>query len=429
MGANYGSHPMRRTGVEHYGTRDLEHYLEKLNRYTSIEALQLSQRGATYDWRSAVSFMAHDLWEHYELHNARLDGERGWVLTWLAAQYRWLSVTKLIDLGCSSEQLGGASSVPRDLDEFLQGLEQELAVFRKDTLKLPLGIVWRSALWDPGFGAAESRTCIVELARGSRKIVVEDLPGVGNFVAEQEQVPLLQALQRCRRANHVLTITRLGPLVVPPDRCACYNVLRVAAGALVPDEAMPQINAYDEIWAESASHLQSLRVRGIAPERARIVPLLNPPAVATTGSDNGHSGTIETEIARIEEYFRHPRLPVVRSDQLHVVLEGEFFAGHSFSNINEQLAAHLCHVPDIALSLRRRAGIVRAVRYCHWLVNLRRILSAHWHTRPMLPSGTPFRPIGTGPRRANGSTFNRGNLASCRAIGCPTCGMKWMRSG
>ena len=55
------------------------------------------------------------------------------------------------------------------------------------------------------------------------------------------------------------------------------------------------------------------------------------------------------------------------------MLEGEFFAGHSFSNINEQLAAHLCHVPDIALSLRRAAGIVRAVRYCHWLVNLRRI--------------------------------------------------------
>ena len=61
----------------------------------------------------------------------RLDGERGWVLTWLAAQYRWLSVTKLIDLGCSSEQLGGAGGVPRTWTSFCKDWNKNSPYFEK----------------------------------------------------------------------------------------------------------------------------------------------------------------------------------------------------------------------------------------------------------------------------------------------------------
>ena len=266
--------PDAKTGIEHYSFRDLYHYIEKFNRYTSTEALQLAERGIAYDWREAVRFMAHDLWEHYEWHNAKLDGELGWVLTWMAGQYRWLSVTKLIDHGKSAEKSAGPSSVPKDLDEFVRALEEEIASFRTRRPEFPLGIVLRAPIWDAVTNSHDLVKSIVRLASGKRNVVLESLSSIGDAVIPEDVRSLLRALERCRRARHVITITEWGSVHVAPDRCACHNVLRLPAGARVPSELLSYLNAYDEIWVGELLDLQPLVELGAAPERLRVVESL-----------------------------------------------------------------------------------------------------------------------------------------------------------
>jgi glycosyltransferase involved in cell wall biosynthesis len=62
---------------------------------------------------------------------------------------------------------------------------------------------------------------------------------------------------------------------------------------------------------------------------------------------------VEEHLRAAEARFVSPPLPIPTDSQIRVELEGEFFAGHSFANINEQLSLQWLVDPRLALSLRR----------------------------------------------------------------------------
>jgi glycosyltransferase involved in cell wall biosynthesis len=62
---------------------------------------------------------------------------------------------------------------------------------------------------------------------------------------------------------------------------------------------------------------------------------------------------IEDALADTERQFERSELPAPLPHQVRVALEGEFFAHHSFANINEQLAWRLSQDQRLAVSLRR----------------------------------------------------------------------------
>ncbi|HUP78411.1 MAG TPA: glycosyltransferase, partial [Pirellula sp.] len=333
-------------GIEHRSFRDLHHWIEKFNRYTSTESLQLANRGIMYDWRGALRFMVHDLWEHYEKFEARLDGERGWILTWCAGLYRWMSVAKLIDHGRSEEQMGGASSVPADLDEFVAALKEELACFRKYDPTFPLGIVLRAPVWDETPASQEARQWIRQLACESRTIVVESLPSESHAALNQNETLFLKALENGKRSRSVLTMTYWCNCVIVADPCASFNVLRFSNESRFDASQIPLICQYNELWAASESQLMKLRELGASPERIRFVPYLPP----STDHVNQHV-FVGMLVSEIEISLQPVVLSAPVIDQVSVTLEGEFYAGHSFSNINEQLAERFARDPRIALSL------------------------------------------------------------------------------
>ena len=152
-------------GIEHFSYLSIEHYLEKLNRYTSTEAQQLLEAGQSLDWRNGIGHMVHDLWMYYEANQGVLDERHGWLLAWLSGQYRWLSHAKLIDLAESRAETP-PHSFPRSLDEVLDVMLMELERARAKRPILPLGIVFRSPVYDPSGYADEGRCIVKAMARG-----------------------------------------------------------------------------------------------------------------------------------------------------------------------------------------------------------------------------------------------------------------------
>jgi glycosyltransferase involved in cell wall biosynthesis len=260
--------------MEHFSYRSIEHYVEKLNQYTTTESLQLVNDGVKWDWKSAINDMMLDLWRYYEENPGRLDGEHGWILTWLSGQYRWLSHAKLLDRQNNHGEVAQSPSVPSNLDELIRAMEAGLAQARLRRPQLPLGIVWRSPIRDPSGYADEGRTFVKALSRGQRSLVLEEI----RVAAQECGIPpderaLFRALSSVQRPSHVATISDAIPISVRPDPAACLNILRTTFETdRIPDYWLPLLEPFDEIWVISEHNRQAFRRSGVPPEKIRVVP-------------------------------------------------------------------------------------------------------------------------------------------------------------
>lgn len=284
----------RNLAIEHFSYRDVEHYIEKLNRYTSTEAKQFAEQGMRWDWRAATRHMTHDLWQYYEANQGRFDGARGWVLSWLSGQYRWLSHAKLVDrepvIGEKSKETPESATSPRalatdedrapdadcpqSLDEVLDLMRQEVARLRAKTFRGPLGVVWVSPLWDLSGYADDGRTQIKALAQGERPLtIVEHRWNDQRAALPVSDVALLRALMRADRPPVAATITSCIPSLVNPDPAAALNVIRTMFETdRIPVSWLESLSRFDQIWTLSRHNFESFRRSGVAPERLRVVP-------------------------------------------------------------------------------------------------------------------------------------------------------------
>jgi glycosyltransferase involved in cell wall biosynthesis len=260
--------------IDHFSYSSIEHYIEKLNRYTSTEAQQFVDRGIKFDWRNAVRHMTADLWNYYEANQGNLDGEHGWILSWLSGQYRWLSHAKLLDLRPSGNEANSEPSIPQNLDEVLDVMRGQIAMLRAQRPILPLGIIWRSPVWDPSGYADDSRTFLKALSRGSRPLSVEDIRWSSQeCVLPEVDAALLKALGRSVRPRYCAAITNCIPTTCSPDPLASLNILRTMFETdRIPDNWLRHLSQYDEVWVPSHHGRLAFRRTGVAPETLRVVP-------------------------------------------------------------------------------------------------------------------------------------------------------------
>lgn len=261
--------------VAHYGIRNVEHYVEKVNRYSTAQAENLAQSGAAWNWRAALADMMREMWVSYEKNPGRLDGKRGWVVAWLSGQYQWLSRTKLLDF----ENAGGngkeSAEVPADLDEALDCMRDTLSRLRAKKPQPPFGVVWRAGIENESGYAEESRTMLKAFAQGDRPLVLDDA-SQGNLrsacVSSADRA-LFGALRRGRRSRHALAVAH-GPAgaFVPDDRAA-VNVLRTMIETdRLPAGWLERIEPFDEVWVPGQHVADAFRRSWVAPEKIRIVP-------------------------------------------------------------------------------------------------------------------------------------------------------------
>ena len=153
-------------------------------------------------------------------------------------------------------------------------MEDQLARLRAHDAQPPLGVVLRTPLWDSSGYAEEGRTFAKALARGNRRLCLEEIHWNDHqCVLPDAERTLLRALTQARRHAATMTITDCIPTLVEPDPCSRLNVLRTFFETdRIPADWHAAIDRFDEVWVSSEHTLEAFRRSGTAPERLRIVP-------------------------------------------------------------------------------------------------------------------------------------------------------------
>jgi (heptosyl)LPS beta-1,4-glucosyltransferase len=81
--------------IHHFNYLDAAQFIEKLNRYTSIEGQQAAERGERVGRAKAVISSLLTFVDRYVRKRGYRDGWRGFYLSGLMAAYRWITYTKL----------------------------------------------------------------------------------------------------------------------------------------------------------------------------------------------------------------------------------------------------------------------------------------------------------------------------------------------
>lgn len=263
-------------GVDHYSYHSLHHYLEKSNRYTDQEAVYLAEEGNAWDWEESVRAFVRELWRVYDRKKGGEDGALGWMLSWLSAQYQWLSRTKIYqrDPALPADVAADVDRVPDNVSTVFRVMEDELAARLATCPQLPLGIVLRAPIWSYNGYADESRTLAKALAGGERPLRIDPIhwndPKCRAAEGDQE---LFRALTLVKRPQYVATITNCIPSISQPDPTAAFNALRTTFETdRIPPEWLEDIGKFHEVWVISEHNRKAFQRSGVPPEFIRVVP-------------------------------------------------------------------------------------------------------------------------------------------------------------
>ena len=104
--------------IVHFNYLGWDHFVEKLNRYTDIEARQIFATGGHIPRRDMLRQARREFWDRFVRDRGYRDGYRGFVLSWLMAGYRLLTFAKVRQLheaGDTAAIALGYGEVARDL--------------------------------------------------------------------------------------------------------------------------------------------------------------------------------------------------------------------------------------------------------------------------------------------------------------------------
>ena len=91
-------------GIVHFNYINLTHFIEKLNRYASIEANQAFARGERASFRRALTSSAREWASRYLRHGGTREGWRGLYLTAMMSMYRIAIQGKLAELETGNDE-------------------------------------------------------------------------------------------------------------------------------------------------------------------------------------------------------------------------------------------------------------------------------------------------------------------------------------
>jgi glycosyltransferase involved in cell wall biosynthesis len=148
--------------ILHFSHRDLSHYFEKLNRYTSLEALK---RGAPGSWEAAARGFGEVFAWYYDSTGGKRDGSPGFYLSFGSAVYEALIQLKLMERN-------GTTGIPPDAATFLELALNAVREAQPSDIKPARALALAIAQLIPGLSVADG-PAKAELELGGQPIWID----------------------------------------------------------------------------------------------------------------------------------------------------------------------------------------------------------------------------------------------------------------
>jgi len=107
--------------IVHFNYVGISHFVEKLNRYTDIEARQIVAEGRTPGSMKAMARAAREVWRRYIRQRGFRDGWRGLYLSMLMGVYRFVAAAKARELECVGPADAILETYGREAERWLAG--------------------------------------------------------------------------------------------------------------------------------------------------------------------------------------------------------------------------------------------------------------------------------------------------------------------
>ena len=304
----------------HYSFDSLAHYLDKLNRYTDGEALNLHRDGQCFHWQRAVQHFVQDFQSYYdpERGQAGRDGVHGLLYSFLSGFYRFEQHAKLYERRAQAGQLQGFErEVPQSVE---QVLEYALSVARHKPVPVPASIrvddagaevVWSGPLRDPSGYGEESRhllraltTAQAETPGKDRGVAAQVLPWSHDEVdlSGEERTWLDALAQSSARPGFTHVIHNFAPSFSRHPQAGISIGRTMFETDRLPASWVAACNRMDYVWVPSAFNRETFALSGVEAKKLVVMPECIDPALysgsrlRTSWSD---APAVVQEIARL----------------------------------------------------------------------------------------------------------------------------------
>lgn len=116
-GGGYDLNPEEENAVIHYNYQTVEQFIERLNRYTNIQAKELYLEGHKFSWKKLIGKSTQEFISRYFQGEGYKDGVHGLVISLLQAVSEIVLYAKLWELEGFSEEKVDIEELEKQLDE------------------------------------------------------------------------------------------------------------------------------------------------------------------------------------------------------------------------------------------------------------------------------------------------------------------------
>jgi glycosyltransferase involved in cell wall biosynthesis len=281
----------------HYSHDSIAHHLDKLNRYTDGESLNLWQSGQSFRWQDMVRQFVTDARFHYDIKNAPQDEGYGLIYALMAGFYRLIAHAKLYERRDHEGVLRPEErQVPPRLEDVfkyaLELLREKPAATPKplrvvteahqgtDADELPAAdLVLNGPLLSSSNYGEQSRNQVFGLIEAGVPLAAQVLPCMGQeadldagereSLGRMEKTPLSPGFVQIVHGpapefkRHPQAGLAIGRTLFETDR--------------LPVGWAEACNAMDGVWVFSEFNRRTFAAAGVAPDKLRVIPdSLNP---------------------------------------------------------------------------------------------------------------------------------------------------------
>jgi glycosyltransferase involved in cell wall biosynthesis/tetratricopeptide (TPR) repeat protein len=275
----------------HYSYDSLAHYLDKLNRYTDGESLNMHRDGEPFHWQRAVGHFVKDFQDYYERGKAIQDGPHGFIWSFNSAFYRYYQHAKLYERRYKEGKLlPFETAVPESMEQML---EYMLALCRqKPRAAMPSihisaandagTVVWSGPLLDPSGYGEESRNMLLALASTAEGNVDVDAIRLSAQAVRwsdneadlsEADTERLNELAARPASPGFVQILHNFPTLWERHPQAGFSIGRTTFETdRLPQDWVKACNKMDQVWVPSKFNVKTFADAGVDPEKLVVVP-------------------------------------------------------------------------------------------------------------------------------------------------------------